>query len=165
MENLLLASTLGEYAKAVMLFPFSAIRILSSIILAILESDCCSAASKACLYVAADSSKRYLLLRLSPLFRSPSACCAKESTLPKRRYAAKIVYIENFVPFIISKSFSAYKFNKLLLKKPIKRGCFFIYKKKSVNLCPILRSVCHIASLRPRKAETNIIKTINYYAK
>ncbi|MBR4978403.1 MAG: hypothetical protein IKY95_05560 [Bacteroidales bacterium] len=52
-----------------------------------------------------------------------------------------------------------------MLKLPIKRGTFFIYKKKIVNLCPILRSVCHTASLRLRKAETNIIKTINYYAK
>ena len=74
-------------------------------------------------------------------------------------------YIEIFIRLIISNYISAYKFNNLLLKNPINRGCFFIYKKKSVNLCPILRSVCHIASLGLRKAETNIIKTINYYAK
>ena len=33
----------------------------------------------------------------------------------------------------------------------IKRGCFFIYKKKVVNLCPILQSVCKIASKTAEK--------------
>ena len=148
-----------------MLLPFSAIMILSSIILAIMESDCCSAVSKAILYDVRASSKRYLFLRLSPLLISPSTCCAEEVTAREKRKTDNIEYMVIFVLFIISNSVSAYKFNNLLLKNPINRGCFFIYKKKSVNLCPILRSVCHVASLRLRKAETNIIKTINYYAK
>jgi len=44
-------------------------------------------------------------------------------------------------------SFSAYKNNNYLQKRAIKQHTFFIYKKKVVILCPILRLVCEASSM------------------
>ena len=47
----------------------------------------------------------------------------------------------------------------------IKQPHFFIYWKKVVNLCPILRLLCNRGWYSLINGKINIIKTINYYAK
>ena len=56
--------------------------------------------------------------------------------------------LKDVIPFIsVVLHISAYKNNKYLQKRTINKGSFFIYKKKVVNLCPILREVCKAISM------------------
>lgn len=50
---------------------------------------------------------------------------------------------------------SAYKNNNYLQKQAINQHTFFIYKKKVVILCPILRLVCEASSMLDENKQIN----------
>ena len=65
-----------------------------------------------------------------------------------RKNAVYSMILKDVIPFIsVVLHISAYKNNKYLQKRTINKGSFFIYKKKIVNLCPILREVCKAISM------------------